>query len=261
MRLAFSTLACPDSSLAESVDAAVRWGYEGIELRIVDGELVTPAMTPEHRRRTKRTIDAAGLTLCCLDTSFEIANPGEPLEVGVACVELAADLDAPLIRVFAGAPAREPWSATVRRTGERAQALTQRGHLAGVAIGVETHDTFAAGAVLAEALEGAPEEVGIIWDTLNPIVVGEPPERTFASVRERLVHMHIKDGAVPPNLDRNQLLGHGRVPVETIVGMLAGAGYDGWLSVEWEKRWQPSIPAADVALPQYGAGLRAILAG
>jgi sugar phosphate isomerase/epimerase len=261
MRLAFSTLACPDRTLADAIEGGIRWGYEGIELRIVDGELVTAAMTAEERRNTRRTIDASGLVLCCLDTSFEIASPHDRLQDGLACVELAAELGAPLVRLFAGAPQDEPWSKTAGRTAERAQALAERGRSLGVAIGVETHDTFATGAVLADALAGAPSDVGIIWDTLNPIVAGEPPERTFASVADRLLHVHIKDGAVPPDLERNHLLGHGRVPVEAIIGMLGAAGYDGWLSVEWEKRWQPSIADADVALPQYAARLRAILGG
>ncbi len=47
--------------------------------------------------------------------------------------------------------------------------------------------------------------------------------------------------------------------MRAIIAMLAARGYDGWLSVEWEKRWQPSIADADVALPQYAAGVRAIL--
>ena len=56
------------------------------------------------------------------------------------------------------------------------------------------------------------------------------------------------------------LLGRGKVPVPKILSMLSRAGYDGWLSVEWEKRWQPDIPDADVALPRYADGIRALLA-
>lgn len=261
VRLAFSTLANTEGSLADAAAAGVRYGYEGIELRIVDGRLLTPEIAREERRAIVRTIGATGLAICCVDTSFEIANPREPVATGLAYVDLAADLGAPMIRLFGGAPSGEPWSTTVARTGERAEALAERGRALGVTVAIETHDTFAAGAALARALELAPDDVGVVWDTLNPMIVDEPPARTFERVRERLVHVHVKDGGVPPDRERNELLGHGRVPVADIVRMLREDGYDGWLSVEWEKRWQPSIPAADVALPQYAAALREILAG
>jgi sugar phosphate isomerase/epimerase len=261
MRLAFSTLACPDWSLVRTIEAAVRYGYEGIELRIVDGELLSPAMSGARRRRTKRAIADAGVTVCCVDTSFEIANPGASMDEAFAYVALAAELGGPMIRLFAGAPDGEPRDATVGRTQERLAALAERGRDLDVTIAVETHDSFASGEILADVLSNAPKDVGVIWDTLNPIVAGEPPDRTFAAIADRVVHVHIKDGAVPPDLEENRLLGDGQVPVGAIVRMLAARGYEGWLSVEWEKRWQPQIPDADVALPRYADGIRAFLAG
>lgn len=260
MRLAFSTLACPDWPLERVLAAAVRYGYDGIELRIVDGELVSPAMSDAQRGRTKRAIADVGLAVCCVDTSFEIANPDASIDEALAYVELAAELDGPMIRLFAGAPDDEAWRATIARTAERLAALGERGRALGVTIGLETHDSFATGEVLADVLSGAPQEVGVIWDTLNPIVAGEPPDRTFAAIADRVVHVHIKDGGVPPDLEENRLLGQGRVPVGAIVGMLARRGYDGWLSVEWEKKWQPAIADADIALPWYADRVRAMLA-
>ena len=31
---------------------------------------------------------------------------------------------------------------------------------------------------------------------------------------------------------------------------LRAAGYDGWLTVEWEKRWHPELAEPEVALPR-----------
>lgn len=259
MRLAFTTLAFPELPFERVVEDGARYGYEGIELRIVDGELVSPTMSRGVRDATRRAIAGSGLELCCVDTSFEIANPEDDLDEGLGCVELAAELGAPMIRLFAGAPEGEDPQVTVGRTTERLATLDERGRALGVTIAVETHDSFARGDVLARVLAPAPPGVGVIWDTLNPIVSGEPPERTFAAVADRLMHVHIKDGAVPPDLEENRLLGRGTVPVGAIVGMLADHGYDGWLSVEWEKRWQPAIADAHVALPWYADRLRAML--
>jgi sugar phosphate isomerase/epimerase len=47
------------------------------------------------------------------------------------------------------------------------------------------------------------------------------------------------------------LLGGGEVQVQEMPGLLTGAGYQGWISVEWEKRWHPEIEEPEVALPQH----------
>jgi hypothetical protein len=41
------------------------------------------------------------------------------------------------------------------------------------------------------------------------------------------------------------------VRVQEMPGLLTGAGYQGWISVEWEKRWHPEIEEPEVALPQH----------
>jgi sugar phosphate isomerase/epimerase len=259
MRLAFSTLGCPDWTLERVVRAAAEHGYEGIELRILDGELLSPSL-PRHARRTVRsTLERGGVALCCVDTSFEIANPDADLREALAFVDLAADLGGPIIRIFAGAPMWEPPEATAVRTAERLGSLADHGRRVGVRIAVETHDSFARGEVMSAMLREAPTDVGVIWDTLNAIIAGETAEVTFRFVADRLAHVHIKDGGSPPDPERNKLFGEGCVPMSSILRLLKSNGYDGWLSVEWEKLWQPSIPDADVALPQYADGLRAAL--
>jgi sugar phosphate isomerase/epimerase len=260
MRLAFSTLGCPEWPLERVVEAAGEYGYEGVELRILDGELVSPSLPADRRRRVRSLLDHGGLAICAVDTSFEIADPGADLAEAIGHVELAADLGAPTIRLFGGAPPGEAVDATARRVVQRLEALAERGRDAGVTVALETHDSFASGAATAAVLADAPPEIGVVWDTLNTFVTGEAPVASLDAVASRLVHVHVKDGGRPPDPERNLLYGEGAVPLDDIVGMLAARGYDGWLSVEWEKRWQPDIEDPAVALPGYADGLRAALA-
>jgi sugar phosphate isomerase/epimerase len=261
VRLAFSTLACPEWSLERAAEAASSYGYEGLELRLLDGELLSPPLPEPQRARIRRVLAGAGLELCCVDTSFEIADPASPIEEALACVELAASLGGPMIRLFAGAPEDESRNTTADRAAERLSVLAARGRALGVRIAVETHDSFASGEVLAGVMSRVPDpQVGVIWDILNSFLVGEPPERTLAAIADRLMHVHVKDGATSPDPEENRLVGEGTVPVREILGMLAARGYDGWLSVEWEKRWQPAIAEPEVALPRYAEVLRRYLA-
>jgi sugar phosphate isomerase/epimerase len=47
------------------------------------------------------------------------------------------------------------------------------------------------------------------------------------------------------------LLGHGEVPVRPMLDLLTAGGYQGWISVEWEKHWHPEIEDPELALPQH----------
>src|SRR3982751_99678 len=109
MKLAFSTLGCPSWTLEQAVDAARRDGYEGLELRLLDGEVLRSDLDIEARRRVRALCVDDGLPIVCVDTSVRIAQPdpaarAEQIRDGLAFLELAAGWDAPLIRVFGGPP-------------------------------------------------------------------------------------------------------------------------------------------------------------
>jgi hypothetical protein len=46
------------------------------------------------------------------------------------------------------------------------------------------------------------------------------------------------------------LLSEGDMPLRTICTLLKQGSYDGYLSLEWEKKWHPEIEEPEVALPQ-----------
>jgi sugar phosphate isomerase/epimerase len=268
MKLAFTTLACPGWSLEQAVAAARQYGYEGIELRLIDGELVRADLDIEARRRVRELCTDAGIPIVCVDTSVKIAQPdpaarAEQVREGLAFLELAAGWDAPLIRVFGGPPEGTDAAAARDAAIECLTPLAERGRALGVAVVLETHDAFSGSAIVADVLASTPPEgAGALWDILHPFRVGDQLDQTIANLRDRLLHIHIKDGRRPadggPNWDLT-LLGEGDVPTRDILAALHGMGYNGWLSVEWEKKWHPDLAEPEVALPQHAALLKEYL--
>ncbi len=269
MRLAFSTLACPNWSMEQVIEAAKQYGYEGLEMRLIDGEVITPALDKATRDRVKQLCQNAGLPIMCVDTSVRVAQPDADvrqaqIKDGMAMLELAAQWESPLIRVFGGAPEGSSDAEAFAGAADALSQLAARGKELGVAVALETHDVFAAGAKVAEVMTLVSNtNAGALWDTLHPYRMGETAEQTLALIGERLLHVHVKDGHRPadggPNWDLT-LLGEGDVPMQDILAKLRAAGYDGWLSVEWEKKWHPEIPEPEVALPQHAELLRTYLA-
>jgi sugar phosphate isomerase/epimerase len=270
MKLAFTTLACPGWSLEQAVAAARQYGYEGLELRLLDGELLRSDLDIEARRRVRELCTDAGIPIVCVDTSVRIAQPdptarAEQIRDGLAFLELAAGWDSPLIRVFGGPPEGADAAAARDAAIECLAPLAERGRALGVAVALETHDAFSGSAIVADVLAPTPADgAGVLWDTLHPFRVGDTLDQTIANLRGRLLHVHIKDGRRPadggPNWDLT-LLGEGDVPIRDILAALRTIGYDGWLSVEWEKKWHPDLAEPELALPQHATLLREYLAG
>jgi sugar phosphate isomerase/epimerase len=236
------------------------WGYDGVELRLIDGELIDPAMLPEARARVKRTLAAAGLPAVAVDSSIRLTgdDPGAELR---RFLELASDWEAPLVRVFGGAlppgdPARRAQLEAAARVLQQAAPAAER---LGVAIGVETHDAFSASSVVAELLALVDSAaVGAVWDSHHPHRAGERAADVWANLGRRVLLAQVKDARRDPGREDGwQLvpLGEGEVPVRDMLALLAAGGYQGWVSVEWEKRWHPEIAEPELALPQHLAVL------
>ncbi len=160
MKLAFSTLACPAWSLDQVVEAAIEYGYQGVELRLIDGELIDAAMPAAERRRVRRTFEQAGLPIVALDTSVRIAaapDARSALDELVPMLELASEWESPVVRVFGG-----EWDAGRSREeaiGQARDVIDEAAATAvqlGVAITLETHDRFSNVDLVAEVLEDLP---------------------------------------------------------------------------------------------------------
>ena len=255
-KIAFSTLAFPGASLATAVSLGRDWGYGGVELRLIDGELIDPSMPGPARAGVKRTVAAAGLPIIAVDSSVRLTAEDPEPEL-LRFLELASDWEAPLVRVFGGPLAAE-------NAARRAQLAAAAGVLEaalpaaerlGVAIGVETHDAFSRSSAVASLLALVDSAwAGAVWDSHHPHRMGERPAQVHANLAGRVLLTQVKDARPAPERDDGwQLvpLGDGEVPVREMLALLHRSGYRGWTSVEWEKRWHPEIEEPEVALPQH----------
>lgn len=269
MKLAFTTLACPHWTLEQAVAKGHAYGYEGIELRLLDGEVLRPDISRADRERVRAVCAAAHLPIVCVDTSIQIAQPDPTQRAthlcdGLLFLELAAAWESPLVRVFGGPPQGTDEVTAIEAAIACLAPLAERGRELGITVALETHDAFASSVAVAQVLGQVPGSgAGALWDTLHPYRVGETVANTISRLADRLVHVHIKDGR-PPHDDgtnwQQTLLGEGDVPIPDVLATLHAVGYTAWLAVEWEKKWHPDLADPEVALPQHAAALRTYLA-
>lgn len=266
MKLAFSTLGCPNWTLERAVVAARDLGYDGIELRLIDDQTLSPSLLRASLDRVRRAFADSGVELCALGSSAKLSgNAPEraPHESELReLIPLAKSLGVPLIRVFGGQrPAGVDEAQGVANVAAGLNAVAPLAEDSGVTLVLETHDDFCRSALVEQVLDQVPSPaVGALWDTHHPYRVGETIAEVWTRLSPRLRHVHVKDARRSPTGTASGwdlvLMGEGEVPVREIVRTLQMRGYAGFVSVEWEKRWHPEIPDAEIAMPQHIAKLR-----
>lgn len=265
MQLAYSNLACPGWNFEKTVEAVHTYGFDGLEIRLFDGEVVTPDISAAARRRAEAAIRAAGVRVAALDTSLQAAGPdAERFLAGVEVMaEIAEEWGAPLLRVFGG-PLPQGTAARSSELARVGDLLSRGAEVAGqyhVGIALETHDDFASAHTVGEVLHRAGGHVGAVYDAFHPHRVGESPEEVLGQLGGYIWLVQVKD-AVRTGPEEWQLVpvGEGEVPVHELVQRLPAAGYDDWVSLEFEKKWHPELAPPEESLRPQAELLRHWLA-
>jgi sugar phosphate isomerase/epimerase len=259
MKICFSTLGCPDWTLAEALEIGTRCGYDGIELRFLEGEASLWKLADFSVRlpETCDRIRQSGLAVACLDTScrFDAPDASERerwVEEGLRMAELAARLRAPGIRVFGDrlqpGQSRED---TRLRLVHSLNVLIEKVRNDGVEVWLETHGDFACAADVQPILADCPA-LRLVWDPASAFIErGEQPLNNGNALRAAIRHVHIKD--LKNKLDgwKPVLMGQGSFPFDEIRRVSESMNYSGFLSFEWEKKWHPEIEPPEVAIPHF----------
>jgi sugar phosphate isomerase/epimerase len=118
---------------------------------------------------------------------------------------------------------------------------------------LETHGDFAGGAETSAILrEASSETVGVLWDPANCFLESqERPHEGAKLMGQNIRHVHVKDLLQNKNGWHPVLTGKGNFPLAEVRTALRQLKYERFISFEWEKKWHPEIPDADVALPQF----------
>jgi sugar phosphate isomerase/epimerase len=262
--LAFSTLGCPDWTFEHAAEQAAKHGYQALEVRLYNADIIPPDLSQGDRQLIRRVLSQNKIGIVGLGASTRFAFPdAKEREANIAqlrqYLELAADLEVPLVRTF-GSPGEItiPMSEAIDHVADALNAIAPDAERLGVTVALETHDAFCKGVDVAAALNQVnSHSIGAIWDVHHPFRMGEDIETTWRVLGPRIKHVHIKDGVRRADGSwQLVLLGKGEVPCREVVELLNREGYRGYIAAEWEKKWHPDIEEPEIALPQHAETLR-----
>ncbi len=264
MKIAFTTLACPDWTLEQIISAAKTYGYDGVDFRGLGEELAIyklPEFSTDLAATAGRLADAdlevAGMGSSAYMFRADKAERSAAVEEVAAYGKLCERLSCGIIRVFGGKRGDTPLDEAIDISVETLEAMARAAGNATVA--VETHDDWTDSSLLARVFAKiSATNVGVLWDLHNPFRSnGETPQQTFDNIGSRVCYTHIKDSR-PTGEGKYEytMPGEGDVPSAEMIELLKAGGYDGYLVLEWEKRWCPDIAEPETALPAYAEFLR-----
>ncbi len=256
-RRAFSTLGCPAASLDEALALAAAHRLESVELRMLEGTTDLPALFAQ-RFGTPAALAAhiahQPVAIVSLGTSLRLADPRPgDFEALLQFIPWAEALGVRWLRVFDGgspALAHDAMLATWQRwRALRAERAWQCDLM------IETHDALFTAASIDAFLARAPD-AAILWDSHHTWKKGgEDPLVTWAAIKSRVVHVHVKDSVSRPS-ERHPftyvLPGEGEYPMAPLRAALARE-FAGTVSLEWERQWHPYLAPLEDALSHAAA--------
>jgi len=225
MKLSFMTFVCPEWEIERAVGFAAATDYDGVEIRVDAGHKhgISSQSPAAERQRVKDVFADAGVEVACVATSVQFASPdpgahAEHLAAAKANLDLAADLGAPVVRIFAGggipaltAAAAEQVAAAFDEVGEHSAA-------AGVCPMLECgHDIIKGAAEAAEVIQRVTTaNFGALWNHATM------DDETFEALKSRIRHFHVHDDVLDP--ENTNLLDLAR--------RMKRADYTGYVSLE-----------------------------
>jgi len=260
MKLSFTTLGCPAWDLDTIIARVREWKFDGVDFRGYRGEhdIWKQPEFGAGAAATAARFRAAGIAVPCFSSSIRLLVPADKREPFRAeageYARLCAAFGTPFVRVFGGhlkdVGASDPEAAarTAAEFLDELAALAPR-----VTFLVETHDDWVAGRELRRIMERvtAPN-AGVVWDIHHPYrLADEPLEATWAAIGRWVRYVHVKDSTGDRTRHTLCLPGRGTIPIAGAVRVLHEGGYDGFLALEWEKRWHPELPEPEEAFPLF----------
>lgn len=259
MKIAFSTLGCPDFDWPDIYSMAKDLGFDGIEIRglgkdifAVQAQPFTESQLPETvKKLAKLRLEIPCLSSgCCL--KFAERAEQNHLEI-VQYIELASRLGTPFIRILADLEPYPMGEVDDEVVFAALQRLIPIAEEKGVTLLIETNGVYCDTARLRTLLDRlASDTVAALWDTHHPCRFGgESPGKTVHNLGAYIKYAHIKDSIMDNGAVHYRMMGEGDMPIDEMMRALRSINYEGFVSLEWVKRWAPDLSDAGIVFPQF----------
>ncbi len=289
-KIAGHTMGTPEYTVVEAIKLMRDIGADGIEIVVQDDYRSGLACNCDKAALLNIQKCAADndIRVICLTpynsyfNSLDETQRLQEIEAVKKVIDYCSFLGAKYIRIYGGNLTAGDTYKIQERREMLIRSMRQLGDLAeknGITLVIENHfNTMAVSARESAALvrDIDHKAVKILYDQANlTFTLNEEYEDAIAVQQQYVAYMHVKDlvfkegvsfsssnVARPDESERNvytKIVGEGVIPWPKILKAVKESGYDGWLSLEYERRWHPNdIPDASIGMKKSLEYLRSI---
>lgn len=259
MKLAFSTLGCPDFDWPDIYSMAKDFGFSGIELRGLGDSIFSVKAKPFLEDSLPETVEVLRknrLEIPCLSTGCAlkfVENREENRREILEYIDLAHKLGAFYIRILGDLKPEPDGPVDDEAVLSQLKELVPYAEEKGITLLVETNGVYADTSRLCALLDQIDSDyIGALWDIHHPYrFAGESPEQTVQNLGTYIKYTHIKDSVMENGKVCYRLMGEGDLPMDAIVRALKSINYNGYVSLEWVKKYAPDLSDAGIVFPHF----------
>lgn len=261
MKIAFSTLGCPDFDWPDIYSMAKDLDFDGIEIRGLGDDIFAVNAQPFKESslpQTKKKLASLRLEVPCISSGccLKFADKAEQnYSQIVQYIKLASKLGTPYVRILADLEPKANGEVDDNMVIAALRRLIPVAEEHKVILLVETNGVYADTSRLRELLNNvASDNVAALWDVHHPYrFANESPEKTVQNLGAYIKHVHVKDSVDDNGVIKYQMMGEGDLPIDEMMLALRSINYEGYVSLEWVKRWAPELSDAGIVFPQFAS--------
>jgi len=265
MKFAFSTVSCPKWDFETAIARAKEYGYDGIEIRGFLNEAILTATNVflSDPAKVKAEFAAGGIEIACLASSIAYSG-NKKTDAKLAddlkkYIDTAAAIGTPLVKVFdTQVRAGQTRSSAGASLGDWLLPIADYAADRDITIVIENALSFRQSKEMWTILDRLSHPaIACCWDVFNAALIGESPLISVPTLNSRIAYTQIKDAKFGPLGASYTKLGQGDVKGAQFITRLRGIGYEGYVTVEWEKAWLPGLAEPEEILPDAVTQLKA----
>lgn len=250
MKISFTTMATPELDIPSQFEAAKAYGFDGVDLRVIErgmGEIPKDLSDADAARILQMRKEIEVPTLLCYNEKVQSGSDAMTASV-MAYMRLAAKLHIPTIRIFTGLldtpEDMETLSGVLK--GVFAQDTT------GVNIAMQNHINCSVTLeqALAVCQQVSDPRLSVILSPDHAALIGEELEPLLPRLAPYTSQLYLAD---TDEQNKSVLPGEGRIPYGKIIHTLRENGFDGYVTLKWERCWHPELPHYETAFRAFRA--------
>lgn len=238
MKISFTTMATPELPVSEQFKEVKRYGFDGVDLRMIERSMgeIPKDLTQEEANALRLQMQGLEVpVLMCYNEKIQAGTEGMETSL-LEHMKLASMLGIPAIRIFTGL-IRSPQDQALLVSVLKSVLEKDR---TGTAIAMQNHIncsvTLHQGLDVCKAV--ADRRVSLIFSPDHAVLLGEPYDDILPELAEYSSQLYVAD--MSPD-HKAVLPGQGIMPYSRILRELCRHGFDGYVTLKWERCWHPEL--------------------